>query len=473
MSTIHRQPDQAAAERYDLVIVGGGVYGIMLSLEAVRLGVRPLLLERDDFGAHTSGASQRILHGGLRYLQQFDLRRHRESVGERAWFARHMPELVLPLQCLMPLYGDGLRHPGVFRVASWLNDRLSGRSRAIGPGRVLSASECLARFQGGRREGMLGAALWHDAVMTHPQRMMMELLRWSVAGGATALNYVEATGLIVEGGRVRGVRAIDKLTGNELSFDAGAVVNAAGPWSGSVAASFDRAHERLFRPSLAFTLLLDTPPLSDAALALEADRTYFLVPWRGKVLAGTYHAAWGAEVGDPVPSEEQIEAMLAGLRQCVPHWEIRRDQVMRCHAGLLPAKQPGSARTAARPTIVDHGRRGGPEGLVSVSGVKWTTARRVAERGLERLFPDRRAGEYPPRPALRDGLDLHDWRPCDPAAVRRLMEEEAVVHVDDLLRRRTDWGADTRCYESTKKSVETLIERDGAARMRTHVPRTL
>ena len=132
MSEIIREPLDAVKKKYDLIIIGGGIYGTMLSLEASRRGLLSLLLERDDFGQHTSFNSLRIIHGGLRYLQSLDLHRFRESVSERKWFLKTFPHLIKTLPCLMPLYGNGLYHPFVLRTALLMNDILSyNRNRTL------------------------------------------------------------------------------------------------------------------------------------------------------------------------------------------------------------------------------------------------------------------------------------------------------------------------------------------------------
>ncbi len=157
MAITERALEALAAERYDLVIVGGGIYGVMVSLEAVRRGLHPLLLERSDFGAATSHNSLRIVHGGLRDLQRVDLRRYYECVQERRWFLQNFPDLVEPLPCLMPLYGQGLRRPWVFRVGLMLNAALSLRrnvgvapSLRLPSGGMLSREETSAIFPSGR-----------------------------------------------------------------------------------------------------------------------------------------------------------------------------------------------------------------------------------------------------------------------------------------------------------------------------------
>ncbi|MGH6919140.1 MAG: FAD-dependent oxidoreductase, partial [Geminicoccaceae bacterium] len=294
-------------------MVGGGIYGISLALEAARRGLKVLLVERADYGGATSWSNLRILHGGLRYLQSLDLARFYESVGERSWFLRHFPDLVRPLPCLMPLYGRGLKRPSVFKAALLLNDILSwrrnagvGRAIQLPKGRLSSAAETIALFPAVDRQGLQGGALWHDAVMLSPERVAIEMLRWACACGAGALNYVEATGLLVDRGAVRGILACDRIGGRELRLRAGTVINAAGPWARVLARGMGSDLPALFRPVLAFNVLLDRPPIAEVAVAVEprraAAQTHFCLPWKGLLLAGTSYAALPEDSLDSAPS---------------------------------------------------------------------------------------------------------------------------------------------------------------------------
>lgn len=466
---IARDPPAAACQRHDLVVVGGGIYGVCVALEAARRGLCPLLIERGDFGGATSWNSLRIIHGGLRYLQTADLPRFRESVGERSWFLREFPDLVRPIECLMPLYGRGLKRPGVLGTALRVNDLLSRRrndgiraDRAIGSGRVLSALETVARFPGVERTGLEGGALWYDAVMTNSQRLLIELLHWACAAGAVALNYVEARTLVRRSGAVAGLMALDRASGEALEFDAPIVVNCAGPWGAALAQRLDPAVVSVFHPSLGFNLLLDRPPLSAAALAVappaRGSRVYFMYPWHGKVLAGTYHAPWAGPTDDVVPSDECVARCLGDLNAAVPGWDLATGDILRVHAGLLPALAAGSEALTSREVIQDHGMAGGATGLFGVSGVKFTTARLVAEKTVRLLARRHSLPLLPPRtprPAAEPVVEwegfkaLVDSTPDEAAAyVRELSARESVLQLDDLLLRRTDWamtpmGSDT------------------------------
>jgi glycerol-3-phosphate dehydrogenase len=480
---IRRDPESAASLQHDLVVVGGGIYGAFVALEAARSGYRPLLLERGDFGGRTTWNNLRIVHGGLRYLQMLDVRRFRESVRERRWFLTHFPDLVQPLFCLMPLYGRGLRRPTVLRLALLLNDLLSPDrnrglegDRKLAPGSVLSTRDTISLFPEVPREGLRGGARWSDAEMSSPQRVLMETLHWACATGATCLNYVEASDLLVHDGSVVGVRAVDRSTGRSYDFAAPVVVNSAGPWSRIVASDFDRDVPHLFRPTVAFNLLLDHPPLAEVTVAVAAshgDGTYFLRPWGGRIFAGTYHtmASPPAEhelgEGDPEPSSEEIEGFLNELMHAVPALEVGLSDVVRVYAGYVPSTRSG--KLARGEVLHDHGSAGGPKGLFSLAGAKFTTARLAADRLLSLAYgADRkihrgpsREGHAPPVPELsvQEFEDLLEHEPAAAAAyVRRIAAEESILHVEDLLLRRTDWGADPRQLASLAPRVAPLID---------------
>ena len=473
---------EAAAERYDLVVVGGGIYGAQVTMEAARRGLRPLLIERDDFGGATSWNSLRIVHGGLRYLQKLDLRRFRESVGERTWFCRTYPDLVEPLECLMPLYGDGLKRPGVLRAALGLNDLLSARrnagvseDRQLPRGRVLDAESTKSLFPAVDAAGLRGGALWYDAAMTSSARVLMETLNWARHNGATTLNYVEGTDLIEEGRGLGGVRALDRLSGSAIELRAPVVINCAGPWSRTMSERFGRRLDELFHPSLAFNVLLDRPPPSSAAVAVtpryDGARTYFLRPWQGRIFAGTSHAPCTEYPAASEPSPEQLARFLSDLNLAVPSLELTLEDVVRTYSGLLPAARPRTEELATRFTLFDHGAAAGPEGLWSVSGVKYTTARRVAERTLRRAFASS-GRDLAVRPDSDRPESVYDLDLIDPSslagedqdgarrALERLVRDEQVVCMEDLLLRRTDWGTDPKAAPAVAAAVTHLLGRE-------------
>lgn len=481
---IPRDPTAATSTNYDAVFVGGGVYGACAALEAARRGLRVLLVERGDFGGATSWNSLRIVHGGLRYLQTADLSRFRESVGERAWWLRTFPDLVEPLPCLMPLYGGRLtspRRPSVLRVALAVNDLLSaGRNRDvredrhIPAGRILGRTEAIDRYPALANRPPLAAALWHDAAMPDSQRLLVELLRWAVARGAATLNYVEAVSIEVERDTVVGMSLRDVAPGadgREYAVETRTVVNCAGPWCRDVATAFDRDVPSLFPYSIAFNLLIDRPQPSDCALAVDppGGPTFFLHPWKGRLFAGTVHAPWEGPRSDAGPTDAMIAGFVTDLNAAVPGLDVTPDDVLRVHWGYLPAREAGTARLAVRPAIVRHADHDGPRGLFSVSGVKFTTARHVAERVLDVLARDGRVtpgatdASSPTCTAHpnRSGIErlLERDRDAAETVVRRIAAEESVVTPEDLLLRRTDWAVDPVGAERIERFVAAVLAR--------------
>jgi glycerol-3-phosphate dehydrogenase len=470
---IVRDVEQAAEEVYDVIIVGGGVYGCMVALEATARGLRPLLLESRDFGGQTSFNSFRIIHGGLRYLQSLDITRLRESVRERRWFLRHFPGLVKPVSCLMPFYGRGLRRSSVLRLALMANDLMSfgknsglSREQCLPDGKVVDSREALRICPGINSRGMQGAALWWDASMQDSQRLLMEILHWATAGGATALNYVQADKLVVANGSACGVEALDHDSGRRHEFRGQFVINATGPWVRQTAKTLDQDYTELCRPTLAWNILLDRAPPADCVLALQfgtKGHTYFLQPFKGRLLAGTGHAGWNGGPDDALPTQPQITEMLVQLNNAMPGLKLEDSEIIRVFAGLLPGKGENGWRLADRPAIIDHGRKEGIGNLISVSGVKFTTARCVAESVLDlaagHCRPGRDMTQYRPAPVGRDIWSCHSLEDRGAgecwSGLRSLVEQEAVMHLDDLVLRRTALWEDRG---SVKQFVEPLCD---------------
>jgi glycerol-3-phosphate dehydrogenase len=385
------EPTAAESRSYDILVVGGGVQGAMLALEAGRRGLRCLVVERGDFGCGASRASLGILHGGLRYLQSLDLARAQRSAVEQAWFQDQFPKLVAPLPCLMPLYG-GLRRPVLFRAALVAHERLT-RGAVLPAGRVLSRAETVRLSPLVDREELLGAGLWYELRMPSPEHVALETLRRACALGATVLDHIEATAPLLSGGRMTGVAARDRTTGRPLRFEAGIVIEATGPGPAHIGPA-----TAALPAVLAFNVLLRSGQVEGTALGTRADpangRSYFLVPWKGMLLVGTGYLPW--RPGQPVfPSTEELEAFLAVIRRLVARSELLEGEILGIWAGLLPEGRPGEPAIADR-VLQGEGDRC-PPGYARVCGAKFTTARALADQVLTKLVPG--------RPVVRDWQD--------------------------------------------------------------------
>lgn len=468
MTKISRLPSAAARQTYDLIIVGGGIYGAMLSLEAALRGLKPLLLERDDFGGATSFNSLRIIHGGFRYLQHLDWRRYAESVHARHWFLQHFPHLMQPLPCLMPLYGSGVYTPSVLRAALCLNDLLScDRNQGVlapnhlPAGQIITAEQVKQYFPLVQMQGLKGGAIWYDASLKHPQRLLIGILRRSCALGGVALNYVEAQALLRAEHSVAGVVGQDVISGESHEYQAKVVVNAAGPWCREVAARCDRDVPALFRRSLAWNILFDREALSKFALAVHSlqpkAKTYFLCPLNEKLFAGTVHSSWfQGIVQNPRPLEPQVVAFIQDLNAAIPHLDLHLGQIHQIYAGFLPVTEENGVNLLGREVIWNHGCHQGIHGLYSVSGVKLTTSHLVAQKTISTIFPE----SQPLHAKILDlesldqlGIFSYSWKPeahdlIWKADLKKIISEESVQHLDDLILRRTNLS------ENLKKALD-------------------
>jgi glycerol-3-phosphate dehydrogenase len=285
--------------------------------------------------------------------------------------------------------------------------------------------------------------------MVAPHRLLIEILRWACHQGACALNYVIAKKLWTGRGQVQGIDAYDYVAETHLQFRAPIVINCAGPWCRELAKDLDTDVPALFRPSLAFNVLLARRPLSNCALAVtprhRRARTYFLVPVGDRILAGTYHMAWNKPVGiSPRPTALEIESFLGELNAAIQQLRLGMEDVVATLSGWLPSVREGDSRQARRAVLHDHDQHGGPRGLFSVSGVKFTTARAVAERVLRRAIgeplPLRKATASRPLQQRDAALallsEMSDCPERFPVDVARLADDESVIYVEDLVKRR-------------------------------------
>ena len=455
---IVRNPELASEKTYDLVIIGGGVYGAMLTLQASQSGKSVLLLEKGDFGGATSFNSLRIVHGGLRYLQSLNFKRYHEFVGERRWFLQHFPDLVKPLPVLMPLYQQGMKRTELFRIAFLLDKALSvGKNRNLRPdnrlpeSRLLSVAEVKRLFPRVQTRGLAGGALWYDGCVPDSQRLIIDVLANACRLGATVLNYVEAVELIQQNHRVKGIRARDSYGSTSFEFSAEVIVNATGPWNRELAARFDTDIPELFKYSIAWNYLLDRPALSSHALAVsppqKGGQIYFLHPWKGRLLVGTGHAPRNARTSNPQPTEEETRRFITDLNHAIPGLDIQHREILHVFAGLIPVNEEGTIQFTKEDAIYDHGKHQGPHGLYSLVGTKLTAARSGAEMVLQQIFKNDRPQRNADQTLMtrQRGVYAYHWKPAASdvswkTALADIIQEESVVHLDDLVLRRTTLG---------------------------------
>jgi glycerol-3-phosphate dehydrogenase len=393
---------------FDLVVIGAGVYGAATAWDASLRGLSVALIDKSDFGSGTSFNNLKTIHGGLRYLQHADFKRMRESVRERGILMRIAPHLVHPLPFLVPTYRGSLsRSRTAMRAALWLNDLVSwDRNRGADPqkhlpaGEALSRAECLERAPGIDPRNLTGAVLWYDAQMHNSDRMTLSLVMSAAEQGAVVANFVEATELLRTGGSVVGVRARDVVSGEDaLEIRAKLVVNASGPWLDALTG----CEPKLFHFSKALNLVTrriasdiaigvtsrrphrDRDAILDKILNTEGGRFLCLIPWRDVTLVGTAHAPYTGTPDGLEATEEDIRDLLDDVNEAYPDAKLAREDVRLVHRGLLPMVSEtgnGTGITLVKSYALDTR----VPGLLSILGVKYTTARDVAEKAVDRAM---------------------------------------------------------------------------------------
>ncbi|MFN7978912.1 MAG: FAD-dependent oxidoreductase [Vicinamibacterales bacterium] len=398
---------------FDLVVVGAGIYGTLAAWEAARRGWRVALIDRGDLGGGTSFNSLKTLHGGLRSLQSANLTQMRRFIAERRAFAIMAPHLVDPLPFCVPTYTHPTRNPWAMRIALAITD-LVGRDRNDGiadphlrlpGGRVVSRSECLGLNPViGDRE-VTGGAVWFDYQMRHAERIVVAAAASAAALGAVIGTYVDAEGLTLAGGRVAALRVRDTRTDTAFDIRTRAVLNAAGPWAGALAARLAGPAATAPAPRLSRAMNLVVPRFTrDHACGGVVDGRYlFLVPWRGVSIVGTSHDPHEGGADAPCGGPSHVAALLRDAQLAFPKAGLNAASVRLVHRGLLPMTSAPDAPVALlkESAVVDHAADGCP-GLVSLHSVRYTTARPPAFDAVDAVA--RALGEpvdASPRPALR------------------------------------------------------------------------
>ena len=336
--------ERLASEPFDLLVIGGGITGAGVALDAAGRGLRTALVERGDFAAGTSSRSSKLVHGGLRYLQQKEFRLVYEALAERQRLLRLAPHLVKPLPFLIPVFASGVAGQARARAyargvgtALWMYDATGG-ARIGKLHKRLSKREALELMPDldGRR--LAAGFLYYDA-RVDDARLTLTVVKTAASLGAVTVNRVEATGLLRDGGRVSGAVLTDRLTGRQIEARAGVVVNAAGVWADELRALDEGTNPRSIRPAkgVHITLPAGRPALDIAAvLSVPGDRrSVFVIPWGDRIYVGTTDTDYDGPLEDPQCTAADIDYLLGALNSWITK-PIGRHEVLGTWAGLRP-----------------------------------------------------------------------------------------------------------------------------------------
>lgn len=374
---------------FDLLVVGGGIHGLAIAYEASSRGLKTALIEAGDFGSGASFNHQKTAHGGLRSLQSLRLEKARESIRERRALARIAPGFVRPLPFIVGTYRSvakgRLALRAGFRLDGWLGrNRNAGIERELHlpPAKLLSRGMTLKLFPGVDQKNLTGGAQWYDYQMVENDRLTFAFAAAADAHGAVLANYVEGFEPIREGGRIAGMIARDRQTGRQVTIRAALTVNAAGGRAGELAAMFGGKRPM---PLLGAMNLVTSIAPKEVALAAptRAGQMLTLVPWKGHSIVGTAHSETLSTTHSGASAAE-IDSFIREANEAFPALGLSREHITLVHWGRVPAavspgKPPNLLGTGA---ISDHAKDGMP-GALTVVGVKYTTARAVAQRAVD------------------------------------------------------------------------------------------
>ena len=351
-----RQIEQLANKTYDLVVIGGGIFGACAAWDAILRGLDVALIEKDDFCQATSANHFKMIHGGMRYLQHLDLKRVRESSRERSILLKTAPHLATPLPIMMPTYGHGLKGKEILKAGLFLyelltfdrNKNISDPERQIPPSTFLTKNEVVKEYPGLDERTLTGGVVFYDGQIYNPPRLVLAYIRSAVNKGLDAANYIEAEDYIIKNDEVGGVVTRDRLTGARLEIKSKFVLNTCGPWA-------HRLNERIIgkrtsrTPTFSRDLVMVVPKVLSkkyalACLAQSRDkdslfdrggRHIFIVPWRNYSLIGVWHQVFEKPPEEITIARSELQQFLNEINHVYQNVELIPDDISIINTGLI------------------------------------------------------------------------------------------------------------------------------------------
>jgi glycerol-3-phosphate dehydrogenase len=408
---LNRDVRRLADESFDILIVGGGIYGACAAWEAASRGLKAALVEKHDFCTGSSAKMYKMIHGGLRYMQHADLPRVISSSRERTAFLTIAPHLAHPVPIVIPTYGHAMRGKEILRIAvaaySLLtlnrNGTVRDPERHVPAGRTMSRTELAQLFPDLPGEDLTGGVLFYDGQVHNPARLVLAFLQSAAQEGAAIANYVEAVELLAADGQVRGMRVQDRQSGDELEVRARFVLNTSGPWAPWL---IQKLFEGRQKPDTAFSrdacfivkrrfahpygLTLPSRSRDRDALLSRERRHLFVVPWRGEYsIIGTWHKVTAEHPERLSFSDEELEDFVAEVNDGYPGLVASAGEVGIVNYGLIPfgTDSPESTELSygKRSVVIDHAKTHDTAGLLTVIGIRFTMGRGDAKTAIDEI----------------------------------------------------------------------------------------
>jgi len=464
---LKRNTQALTAAEFDVLVVGGGIHGACVARDAALRGLTVALIEQGDFSSATSHNSLKTIHGGIRYLQHLNFKRAIESVREQQILLRTAPHLVKPLQFLMPNYGWGMRGPlvmgigiAMFEALSFLVSLYDRRRPQKIQGRLFGRKHCLRLAPGIEESDLTGGSIWGDAQVALADKAVLSILQHAEDNGAVVSNYIRAQSLVKSENKsgVTGVQAVDQVSGEALSIKATLVVNAAGPWVAEWLSAGTCESDSVKIRLVKSMNLVTGKPAPDVSIGIKsrrqsdskvdsAKRLFFIVPWQGRAIIGTSHFTHRTGTPEIDINDAEIQAFIDEFAAAYPAYNLSLADVLYCYQGLTPGDDSTDEDGAKlhHSKVVDHAQTDNVDGMVSIIGIKWTTARLVAERTVDLVIS--KLGRKEPcstrHVAIPDYPDMdHDIEDLPQNEIRQFVLQHVQTtqarYLSDIVLRRTN-----------------------------------
>lgn len=430
--------------QWDICIIGGGATGLGAAVDAASRGFKTVLFEKYDFGKGTSSRSTKLVHGGVRYLQQGNIKLVMEALKERGLLLHNAPHLVHNQKFVVPnykwwekpFYGIGLK------IYDWMAGSLG-----LGPSELLSKEEILALAPTLEPEDLMGGVVYHDGQFDDA-RLAIDLAKTAAYYNATLLNYAAVTGLLKKDNKIIGVTVNDTCSGHDYTINAKVVINATGVFTDHIMQLDDAAHEPIITASQGIHIVVDKEFLpGDTAIMIprtDDGRVLFAVPWHHKIVLGTTDTAIETITEEPIAQKQEIDFILTHISRYLTK-DPQYSDIRSIFAGLRPLIKANKKTTAAlsREHLIDVAE----SGLLTIAGGKWTTYRKMAEEVIDTAIsklnlPERKCitqelriqGHDQPSPIVSiEGLTDEELA----ALIQQSVQQELCMTVEDFLSRRT------------------------------------
>jgi len=445
---------QAALQRlqnekdWDIIIIGGGATGLGAALDAASRGYRTVLIEAHDFGKGTSSRSTKLVHGGVRYLAQGNLKLVKEALRERGLLLKNAPHITTGMTFIIPVYSFFQKI--FYGIGLGMYDMLSSKL-SLGKTKWLSKKKTLEYLPDLSEKGITGGIAYYDGQFDDA-RLAIDLAKTAVRHGAVIINYCKVTSLIKKEDKVKGVVMEDLIGGITKELFAKVIINATGVFADAIMKLDDADHKTMVEPSQGIHLVVNKSffETSHALMIPKTDdgRVLFAVPWHDKIVIGTTDNKVHAISTEPRPMEEEIEFVLHHANKYFKK-SIQRSDVKSMFAGLRPlVKQKGAKNTSV--ISRDHTIITSASGLITITGGKWTTYRKMAEDVINQAVS---IGRLPKRGCITQHLAiglkddaythvngdaaLHSGADITETAIEYFVKHEMAQTVEDILARRT------------------------------------